>query len=595
VAVHPAQAQRAEQADIDAKMGADAGFAVAVLGDALVVFVDVEPRLTGPGRALEEETLTGIERLVIVDAETVGGADLAVIDQLATEVVEPGLVIGGTQAEGRSLAVVGLQVDGETGVVRPPALFHRHDAQDVTVALAEHGVIDALVVTIAVHAQQVAPDDGRPDGLAGLHAEMPLDGLRTHPVETDDLDVVDARRGPPADFDALPPGGVGCLAGGQTGQFWRCGLRGGAAAGGGLGMSGEIGGGNAVEHRLDVDVARPERGQRAADILLGQNADHLRRHGEQRADLLGLEQRRADIDGDHHVGPAALADFADRQVVDEAAIDQLAPLMIDRRQQAGYRHAGAHRRGQRAVAENHAFTGADVGGDDGQRQRQILDIPFALVGAHQLVEKQLDLLAGHNAALIGHAVGRNAALRTGQVIPRDELVAVTHFGVFRVIDEHVGPVRRGQRLAHFFRRHAGRPGPGDQCPHARPGDAINRHAQLLQNLEHADMRRPARPAAAQHEANARPGGIGGKRYGRLEKQGKNENGEQAANRHGDSLCEKKPCRSRAFIEATANYLVPMTSISTRRSGCRQSIRALVLVLPLHLSPVTGCFSPLPSV
>src|SRR5574343_1140568 len=58
--------------------------------------------------------------------------------------------------------------------------------------------------------------------------------------------------------------------------------------------------------------------------------------------------------------------------------------------------------------------------------------------------------------------------------------------------------------------------------------------------------------------------------------------------------EKAPQRG-AFREAESAYLVPMTSMSTRRSGCRQSIRALVLALPLHLSPVTGCFSPLPSV
>ena len=90
-------------------------------------------------------------------------------------------------------------------------------------------------------------------------------------------------------------------------------------------MAREIAGRDAVQLRLDINVPGPQLGQRAADILLGQDGDHLRRDGEQRTDLLGLEQRRADVDGDHHVGLTALAHLGDRQVVDQAAIDQLAP------------------------------------------------------------------------------------------------------------------------------------------------------------------------------------------------------------------------------------------------------------------------------
>ena len=63
-----------------------------------------------------------------------------------------------------------------------------------------------------------------------------------------------------------------------------------------------------------------------------------------------------------------------------------------------------------------------------------------------------------------------------------------------------------------------------------------------------------------------------------------------------------PCVGRAFLLQRScwwnDYLairVPITSTSTRRSGCRQAI-TLALLLPSH-SPVfvTGCVSPLPSV
>ena len=56
-------------------------------------------------------------------------------------------------------------------------------------------------------------------------------------------------------------------------------------------------------------------------------------------------QRRADIDGDDDIGAAALAHFADRQVVHQHAVDQFAPAIVKRRKETGYRHAGAH--GQR--------------------------------------------------------------------------------------------------------------------------------------------------------------------------------------------------------------------------------------------------------
>jgi hypothetical protein len=46
--------------------------------------------------------------------------------------------------------------------------------------------------------------------------------------------------------------------------------------------------------------------------------------------------------------------------------------------------------------------------------------------------------------------------------------------------------------------------------------------------------------------------------------------------------KKKPRSAGLFVEASADYLVPMTSMSTRRSGCRQSISALDLAVALAL-------------
>lgn len=60
------------------------------------------------------------------------------------------------------------------------------------------------------------------------------------------------------------------------------------------------------------------------------------------------------------------------------------------------------------------------------------------------------------------------------------------------------------------------------------------------------MRRPACPATAQHEADARPGRVGGECYGRLEKKAKNENGSEAAEQQNQSFIRKKTLPKQGF-------------------------------------------------
>jgi len=119
VALHPAQAQGAEQADIGAEIDAVTAFGDLVLGDAGVVPVNVLARLLDAGRRFDEVALRCIEWLVEITAKPVGRADIAGDEQFAAQPVEPGRMIGGAQAEGRTLAIVGLQADTETQVVRP--------------------------------------------------------------------------------------------------------------------------------------------------------------------------------------------------------------------------------------------------------------------------------------------------------------------------------------------------------------------------------------------------------------------------------------------------------------------------------------------
>ncbi len=113
----------------------------------------------------------------------------------------------------------------------------------------------------------------------------------------------------------------------------------------GFGEAIEAGRGHVLEIRRDEHIARPQLGERLLDVGLGEDGEHLLRDGQQRSDLLALEQRRADVDRDHDIDPE-LARDVDRQVAREAAIDQQSLFRLDRIHRAGDRHAGANGGGE---------------------------------------------------------------------------------------------------------------------------------------------------------------------------------------------------------------------------------------------------------
>ena len=94
----------------------------------------------------------------------------------------------------------------------------------------------------------------------------------------------------------------------------------------------------------------------------------------------------------------------------------------------------------------------------------------------------------------------------------------------------------------------GRIGAGNQGAHAGAGDAVDRHAQFLEHFEDADVRRAARAAATQHEADLRPAGLG-KPLG-AQAQGQSSGGKEFCKRgnglsHGGNH-KKTPRRSGVF-------------------------------------------------
>jgi hypothetical protein len=205
-------------------------------------------------------------------------------------------------------------------------------------------VIDVLVVAVAIGLHQIVVDAGWRNRVTRLDSEMLLDHGRVDPLESGDLDLVHLRRLASGKLDVLRPG---CIVGFADCQWTqaigeRFGCR--DAPISRFRSALEVTGGDSFKVGLDVDVGWFEGGQRADDVLLRQDIDHLGRNAQQAADFICLQQRRTDVDGNRDVGLTARTRFVDRHVIDQATVHQLLSVDLDRRHQAGNRHAGAHRR-----------------------------------------------------------------------------------------------------------------------------------------------------------------------------------------------------------------------------------------------------------
>ncbi len=322
-------------------------------------------------------------------------------------------------------------------------------------------------------------------------------------LETGKFDRIDDRPGAPVRHDARPPLIVLLLRHTELAQLVDHRQGSFPSAVGRFGIALEVAGSNPFEVRLDVDIGRLQGRQRAGDILFGQNVDHLRGNREQRTDLVGLEQGRADVDGDHDVRVATLAYFVDRHVVDQAAVDQERAAILDGGHQARHRHARAHRLAQAALAEDHLVAAHQVGRDDGRRQIQLLDLWIAILAAHQFVEEELDLLASNHTRQQICPLVIDADLRPRQVATGDVARPRIDVRSGRGIVEHVAPVGLSHGHHHLVGRQARGEGAGDQPAHARAGNAVDLHPVLTEHLEHADVRRAARAAPAEDETDAR--------------------------------------------------------------------------------------------
>ena len=273
--------------------------------------------------------------------------------------------------------------------------------------------------------------------------------------------------------------------------------------------NGEIRRGRRAQIGLDQNILRTQAGALAVGVLAHQDRQHLIGNGQRGIERGARLQREAHIGHDKDVRMHRPR-HADGQILRQAAVDQQPAVQFDRREYAGRRHAGAHRDRQIALVEQHRLAGFQIGRHRAKRGRQQIEIGAVAERQGQLAQRLLQLLALNEALRQQDLAVLEAERQPHQKIAVVLLAPEGQIPARRRIAKRLLPVDRAHGGVDVVRRHAARVQSADDGAHAGAGDAVDGNLQVLEHLEHADVRDAARAAARQHQADPRAGGRVGR-------------------------------------------------------------------------------------
>ena len=278
--------------------------------------------------------------------------------------------------------------------------------------------------------------------------------------------------------------------------------------------------------------------------------------------VLSRYLRLLQVRDDHDVRAQLTRDI-DGQVAGHAAVSQHLAVLHHRRERTGNRHARPHRSRQ-------------IAGPSTTMSPVTMSVATARNGIGRPLEATLqararDVVAQQviDSRSADHATGRDdlAVLQSEfQVIAVGDAGALLldrhQFPNTRIAD-HGLPVDAAEELLQFGRRNSRGVAGADQRTHAGAGDAVDGDAQLLQHLQHADVRPTPGAATRKHQANART-----LRGWRLLRGGNTDNTEAA----GQQRCcaqSQGPC-DRLHVQDASSH----GNWSGRIEGIRQAYTAL---------------------
>jgi hypothetical protein len=213
-------------------------------------------------------------------------------------------------------------------------------------------------------------------------------------------------------------------------------------------------------------------------------------------------RRRRHPNGDDHVC-AELSPYVDRQVSHHAAVRKYLAVERHGREHARQRHARAHGLREIAMVEDHGLPGDHVGRDGAKRNRQLVEIARIAERRDERANELLDLLRDDEPA--GHAYSAlvHPQFERQRVGHRRELPLDRHALAPALATDGALPIDREHLALDLLGRHAGRERRADERAHARADDAVDGHAELVENSQHPDVRGAFRSAARKHETDPR--------------------------------------------------------------------------------------------
>ncbi len=156
------------------------------------------------------------------------------------------------------------------------------------------------------------------------------------------------------------------------------------------------------------------------------------------------------------------------------------------------------------MIEHYRLAVLDVRGDGPIGNRQLVEVAHGAHVEREAAQGLSELLT------LDESLGQDelAVLEPERKAHEERLIVLLapegHFLPGGAIGERVLPVDRAERLFDLARGQARGVQAADNGAHAGAGDGVDRHAQLLEHLQHADVSSATRAAAAQHQADARP-------------------------------------------------------------------------------------------
>ena len=185
--------------------------------------------------------------------------------------------------------------------------------------------------------------------------------------------------------------------------------------------------------------------------------------------------------------------------------NQQPSVIIDRSENARSGDAGPHGDRQVPAVEEHRLSVLQIRRHGAKRRRQLIEIRAVAERQSQLAQGLLEFLPLYESLGEEDVVMLQSEWQAHQEVPVILLASEGQIPARRCIAERLLPVDRAHGGFDVGGGHAARVQSADHGAHAGARDAIDRHFELLEDLEYADVRHTARTASGENQADARPG------------------------------------------------------------------------------------------